>query len=186
VTRTTQLVGNCQLKSNKKQSYDVNIMLTVEGSTQVFTNTLDLKNPFFRYNGTTATPPGHFSESPTEYFINNYANSHFSNAAGGPEEAASAAAVAAAAVSAASASAPHAHTHSGHMTTTAAAAAQQQAQPQQAPAAPNAASNNGSVNKTTISSHATASSKAKEQIKTPIMVKHHPETEKVATKIAQH
>ena len=60
-----------------RQSYDVNIMLTVEGSTQVFTNTLDLKNPFFRYNGATATPPGNFNESPTEYFITNYANTHF-------------------------------------------------------------------------------------------------------------
>ena len=60
-------------------------MLTVEGSTQVFSNTLDLKNPFFRYNGTTATPPGHFSESPTEYFIANYANSHFSTSTTGED-----------------------------------------------------------------------------------------------------
>jgi histone-arginine methyltransferase CARM1 len=70
VTRAAQLVGKVILKSNKKQSYDVSIMLTVEGSTQVFSNVLDLKNPYFRYNGQVAAPPGQFHESPTEYYLN--------------------------------------------------------------------------------------------------------------------
>lgn len=74
VTRAAQLVGRLQLKSNKKQSYDVTIMLTVEGSSQVFTNTLDLKNPYFRYNGQAVTPPGNYHESPTEYYLQTIAN----------------------------------------------------------------------------------------------------------------
>lgn len=71
VTRAAQLVGRLQLKANKKQSYDVTIMLTVEGSSQVFTNTLDLKNPYFRYNGQAVVPPGNYHESPTEYYLQN-------------------------------------------------------------------------------------------------------------------
>jgi len=74
VTRAAQLVGRLQLKANKKQSYDVTIMLTVEGSSQVFTNTLDLKNPYFRYNGQAVVPPGNYHESPTEYYLQNIAN----------------------------------------------------------------------------------------------------------------
>ena len=49
-------------------------MLTVEGSSQVFTNTLDLKNPYFRYNGQPVVPPGNFHESPTEYYLQTIAN----------------------------------------------------------------------------------------------------------------
>lgn len=71
VTRAAQLIGRLQLKANKKQSYDVTIMLTVEGSSQVFTNTLDLKNPYFRYNGQAVVPPGNYHESPTEYYLQN-------------------------------------------------------------------------------------------------------------------
>jgi len=48
VTRAAQLVGKVKLCSNKKQSYDVTIMLTVDGSEQIFSNVLDLKNPYFR------------------------------------------------------------------------------------------------------------------------------------------
>ncbi len=74
VTRAAQLIGRLQLKSNKKQSYDVTIMLTVDGSSQVFTNTLDLKNPYFRYNGQAVVPPGNYHESPTEYYLQTIAN----------------------------------------------------------------------------------------------------------------
>ena len=52
----------------------MHIMLTVEGSNQVFSNTLDLKNPYFRYNGQVAAPPGNHHESPTEYYLNQIAN----------------------------------------------------------------------------------------------------------------
>lgn len=70
VTRTAQLIGKVELKANKKQSYDVSIMLTVDGSTQVFQNVLDLKNPYFRYNGQVSVPAGTFHESPTEAYLN--------------------------------------------------------------------------------------------------------------------
>lgn len=49
-------------------------MLTVEGSSQVFSNTLDLKNPYFRYNGQPVVPPGNFHESPTEYYLQTIAS----------------------------------------------------------------------------------------------------------------
>ena len=55
-------------------------MLTVEGSAQVFTNTLDLKNPYFRYNGQVTVPAGHFHESPTEYYLSSLANNLANNA----------------------------------------------------------------------------------------------------------
>jgi hypothetical protein len=54
----------------KRQSYDVSMMLTVEGTKQVFKNTLDLKNPYFRYNGGAGMTPGQYHESPTETYLN--------------------------------------------------------------------------------------------------------------------
>ena len=40
-----------------RQSYDVDIELSVSGSTSKSCNTLDLKNPFFRYTGQQPQPP---------------------------------------------------------------------------------------------------------------------------------
>lgn len=41
------LCGQVELVGNKRQSYDVNITLTLNGEVKG-RNTLDLKNPFFR------------------------------------------------------------------------------------------------------------------------------------------
>lgn len=72
VNRPSTLIGHVILKANKKQSYDVEISLTVEGAVHVFSNILDLKNPYFRYNGQAISiPPGNFHESPTDQYFNN-------------------------------------------------------------------------------------------------------------------
>lgn len=56
--------------ANKRQSYDVEIRLECGGKSSK--NTLDLKNPYFRYTGqAVAAPPGSNTQSPAEqYWLN--------------------------------------------------------------------------------------------------------------------
>ncbi|KAF5304506.1 hypothetical protein FQR65_LT07933 [Abscondita terminalis] len=65
------LTGRVVLVANKRQSYDVTIELCIEGTTQCSSNTLDLKNPYFRYTGAPVQPPPGVSNiSPSENYWN--------------------------------------------------------------------------------------------------------------------
>ncbi|XP_023248191.1 histone-arginine methyltransferase CARMER [Copidosoma floridanum] len=65
------LLGRVNLSANKRQSYDVTIKLKLEGTCMSSENTLDLKNPYFRYTGSpTPLPPGLNSISPSESYWN--------------------------------------------------------------------------------------------------------------------
>lgn len=55
-----------------RQSYDVTIELTLEGTSITSYNTLDLKNPYFRYTGSPSIPPGNCSSSPSEQYWNQF------------------------------------------------------------------------------------------------------------------
>ncbi|CAF3359888.1 unnamed protein product [Rotaria socialis] len=71
VSQGQVIKGHAILHSNRKQSYDVEIFLEIDGTNISVENTLDLKNPYFRYpNGPAPVPPGQFHESPTEQYWN--------------------------------------------------------------------------------------------------------------------
>ncbi|XP_030636993.1 histone-arginine methyltransferase CARM1 isoform X2 [Chanos chanos] len=63
--------GTAMLIANKRQSYDISIVAQVDQTGSKSSNLLDLKNPFFRYTGTTpAPPPGSHYTSPSENMWN--------------------------------------------------------------------------------------------------------------------
>jgi len=90
------MTGKVILRSNKRQSYDVDIELMVETTGCKSENTLDLKNPFFHYNGQPPAVPagvhntspsdvhcsGEASNAPSSYSNNMYSSSvHYSQQA---------------------------------------------------------------------------------------------------------
>ncbi|XP_064416965.1 histone-arginine methyltransferase CARM1 isoform X2 [Latimeria chalumnae] len=65
------LSGTVLLIANKRQSYDISIVAQVDQTGSKSSNLLDLKNPFFRYTGTTPSPPpGSHYTSPSENMWN--------------------------------------------------------------------------------------------------------------------
>jgi histone-arginine methyltransferase CARM1 len=71
VKQRQRVIGKVILKSNKRQSYDVEISLGIPGTTIKSSNILDLKNPFFRYSGQQPQPPpGTNTASPSENYWN--------------------------------------------------------------------------------------------------------------------
>ncbi|XP_014773022.1 histone-arginine methyltransferase CARM1 isoform X1 [Octopus bimaculoides] len=74
------LTGKVLLRCNKRQSYDVDIELNIPGTNTKSTNSLDLKNPYFRYTGQTPQPPaGNSNQSPSDSYWNSVATGNLSN-----------------------------------------------------------------------------------------------------------
>jgi len=66
------LTGRVLMVANTKQSYDVTIECMIMGTTTKSTNSLDLKNPYFRYTGVQPPPPpGENTSSPSEAYWSN-------------------------------------------------------------------------------------------------------------------
>ncbi|XP_020897476.1 histone-arginine methyltransferase CARMER [Exaiptasia diaphana] len=75
------ITGTVLLISNTRQSYDVELDLGLEGTTIRSKNTVDLKNPYFRYTGSTPQPPaGYNNESPTDVYWSLTSNGDTHNA----------------------------------------------------------------------------------------------------------
>lgn len=73
------LTGKVLLRCNKRQSYDVDIELNIPGTNTKSANSLDLKNPYFRYTGQTPQPPaGGSSQSPSDSYWNSVATGNLS------------------------------------------------------------------------------------------------------------
>jgi len=84
VKQGQRVVGKVILKSNKRQSYDVEISLGIPGTTIKSSNILDLKNPFFRYTGQQPQPPpGTNTASPSDSYWNQQDLTGQAAAAGG-------------------------------------------------------------------------------------------------------
>jgi len=63
--------GTVVLHANQRQSYDVEMEVVLDGTGVRSSNVLDLKNPYFRYNGVAPAPPaGNSNASPTEQYWN--------------------------------------------------------------------------------------------------------------------
>ena len=63
------LTGRVLMVANTKQSYDVTIECKVMGTSNTSSNSLDLKNPYFRYTGVQPpAPPGENNQSPSEVY----------------------------------------------------------------------------------------------------------------------